>query len=110
MEGIVDGRDLNITELNHLIYSAATLTSYIVYLTPCFADTLPSTALDNHWSTKILTHEDKCLFLMYFWTMNSNMFPEFSITHTFCVVSENVTTRAYICKSLGACKSTLDTM
>ena len=25
MEGIVDGRDLNNTELNHLIYSAATV-------------------------------------------------------------------------------------
>jgi hypothetical protein len=30
-----------------------------------------------HWSTKILSHEEKCLFLMYFWTVNSNMFPEF---------------------------------
>jgi len=25
MEGIVDGKDLNITELNHLIYAAATV-------------------------------------------------------------------------------------
>jgi len=25
----------------------------------------------------ILSHEEKCLFLMYFWTLNSNMFPEF---------------------------------
>ena len=30
-----------------------------------------------HWSTKILFHEEKCLFLMHFWTLNSNMFPEF---------------------------------
>ena len=30
-----------------------------------------------HWSTKILVHEEKCPFLMYFWTLNSNMFPEF---------------------------------
>jgi hypothetical protein len=30
-----------------------------------------------HWSTKVLSHEEKCLFLMYFWTLNSNMFPEF---------------------------------
>jgi len=30
-----------------------------------------------HWSTKILAHEEKCLFLMYFWMLNSNMFPEF---------------------------------
>jgi hypothetical protein len=29
------------------------------------------------WSTKILSHEEKCLFLMYFWVLNSNMFPEF---------------------------------
>ena len=30
-----------------------------------------------HWSTKIVSHEEKYLFLMYFWTPNSNMFPEF---------------------------------
>ena len=30
-----------------------------------------------HWSTKILAHEEKCLVVMYFWTLNSNMFPEF---------------------------------
>ena len=30
-----------------------------------------------HWSTKILSYEEKCLLLMYFWTLNSNMFPEF---------------------------------
>ena len=30
-----------------------------------------------HWSKKILSHEEKCLFLMYFWKLNSNMFPEF---------------------------------
>jgi hypothetical protein len=30
-----------------------------------------------HWSKKVLSHEEKCLFLMYFWTLNSNMFPEF---------------------------------
>jgi len=30
-----------------------------------------------HWSTEIWTHEEKCLFLMYFWTLNLNMLPEF---------------------------------
>jgi len=30
-----------------------------------------------HWSTKILAHEEKCLFLVYFWTLNSIIFPEF---------------------------------
>jgi hypothetical protein len=31
-----------------------------------------------HGSTKILSHTEKCLFLMYFFfTLNSNMFPEF---------------------------------
>jgi len=30
-----------------------------------------------HWLIKILAHGEKCLFLMYFWTLNSNMFPEF---------------------------------
>ena len=30
-----------------------------------------------HWSAKILSHEEKYVFLMYFWTLNSNMFPEF---------------------------------
>ena len=30
-----------------------------------------------HWSTKVLSHEENCLFLMYFWTLNSNMFSEF---------------------------------
>jgi hypothetical protein len=29
-----------------------------------------------------LTHEEKCLFLVYFWTLISNMFPGFSFTHT----------------------------
>jgi len=33
--------------------------------------------LQLRWSTKILSHEKECLFLMYFWTLNSNMFPEF---------------------------------
>jgi len=28
-------------------------------------------------STKILSHEEECLFLMYFWMLNSSMFPEF---------------------------------
>ena len=26
---------------------------------------------------KVLSPEEKCLFLVYFWTLNSNMFPEF---------------------------------
>jgi hypothetical protein len=40
-----------------------------------------------HWSTKILAHEDKCLFLMYFWTPNSNMFPEFlDHPHLLCCI------------------------
>ena len=30
-----------------------------------------------HRSAKILSHEEKCLFLMYFWMFNSHMFPEF---------------------------------
>jgi hypothetical protein len=30
-----------------------------------------------HWSTKILSHEDKGLYMMYFWILNSNTFPEF---------------------------------
>ena len=30
-----------------------------------------------HWSTKILSHKEKCLSLVYFWTLNSNMIPEF---------------------------------
>jgi hypothetical protein len=30
-----------------------------------------------HWSTKVLSHEEKCLCMMYFWTQNSNMFVEF---------------------------------
>ena len=33
---------------------------------------------------KILSHEETCLFLMYFWTLNSNIFPESSTTHIFC--------------------------
>jgi len=86
------------------------LKSYIIDLTLCFADSLPSTALDNNWYAEVLAHEEKCLFLMYFWMMNSNMFPEFCITHTFCVVSDYVTARAYILKPLGACKNSLDMM
>jgi hypothetical protein len=38
-----------------------------------------------HWSTKILSHEEKCPFLMYFWTLNWNMFPEF----LFCPMKKN---------------------
>ena len=30
-----------------------------------------------HWTTKILSHEEKCLFLMYFWELISHTFPEF---------------------------------
>ena len=30
-----------------------------------------------HRSTKSLSHEEKCLFLMYFWALISNIFPEF---------------------------------
>jgi hypothetical protein len=30
-----------------------------------------------HWSTKVLSHEEKRLFLVYFRTLNSNNFPEF---------------------------------
>jgi hypothetical protein len=33
--------------------------------------------LQLHWSTKILSHEEECLFLMYFWMLNSNIFKEF---------------------------------
>jgi len=33
--------------------------------------------LELQWSTKILSHDEKCPFLVYFWTLNSNMFPEF---------------------------------
>jgi hypothetical protein len=33
--------------------------------------------LELHWSTKILSHEEKCLLLVYIWKLNSNMFPEF---------------------------------
>jgi hypothetical protein len=30
-----------------------------------------------HWSTNTLSREEKVLFLMNFWTLNSNIFPEF---------------------------------
>jgi hypothetical protein len=33
-----------------------------------------------HRSTKILPHEEKCLFLMYFWTLNSNTWCGYKIT------------------------------
>jgi len=36
-----------------------------------------ATEFKLHRSTKILAHEEKCLFLVYFWMLNSNMFPEF---------------------------------
>ena len=36
----------------------------------------PMTLYKLHWSTKIFSHEEKCLSLMYFWTLNSNMFPD----------------------------------
>ena len=37
-----------------------------------------STSPTNYTGQKnILAHEEKCLFLMCFWTLNSNMFPEF---------------------------------
>ena len=84
------------------------LTSFIINLTLCVARSLPSTTLDNNWYAEVLAREEKCLFLMYFCMMNLNMFPEFCITHTFCFVSDYVNTRAYIWKSLVACKSSLD--
>ena len=69
--------DLNEVQMKFLFLALNidTLTSYIIGLAPCFANSLPSTNLDNHWSTKILAHYVKCLFLMYFWTLNSNIFP-----------------------------------
>jgi len=40
-----------------------------------------------HWTTKILSHKEKCLFLIYFWMLNSNMFPEFFChPHLFCCI------------------------
>jgi len=36
-----------------------------------------------HWSTKILSHEEKCLFLIFFWRWIQICFHNFSIIHTY---------------------------
>jgi len=38
---------------------------------------LSMTVYKLQWSTKILSHKEKCLSMMYFWMLNSNMFTEF---------------------------------
>ena len=55
-----------------------------------------------HWSTKIFSHEEKCLFQMYFWMLNVSRIS--IITHIFRNVSDYVTAQAYICESLGTCR------
>ena len=58
----------------------------------------------HKWSSKVLSLEEKCLFLMYLSTLNSNMFPEF-LSHPhlsrFIGLCE---AQAYICESLGTCR------
>jgi len=50
-----------------------------ITISACFdqLSTIIKLVLQLHWSKKVLAREEKCLFLMYFWTLNSNIFPEF---------------------------------
>ena len=50
---------------------------YILLLIIFLVNNLHYYTFKLHWSTKILSHKEKCLFLMYFWTLNSNMFLEY---------------------------------
>ena len=64
-----------------------------------------------HWPTMILAHEEKCLFLMYFWALNSNVFPEVPYhSHlSRCIRLMWLQTPTYVCH-WGPVGGTLDMM
>ena len=65
---------LNHTETINIFMSHTFLTIPLL----CMKIAVKAPPVSNYTGQqKIWSHKEKCLFLMYFWTLNSNMFPEF---------------------------------
>jgi hypothetical protein len=54
-------------------------------------------------STKNLSHEENCRFLMYLWTLNSNIVPQFLYHPHLSRCLRLCESARHICESLGAC-------